>query len=89
MKRINMIRKNDIIKHKNSMDVCFSVGAVYVGSTHFKVVGFWMNQGYVNSWGLLDRRVTIKIQKDKICDLLYTTDNVDCYRYADWKSYGS
>lgn len=82
------IRKGDVIKHRDSMDVCFEVVSVYEGSDSFKVKGFWVNQGFVNSWRLFPRTNNIKIKKDNMKDILYTNDIlVSCYRYANWTPY--
>lgn len=81
------IRKGDVIKHRNSMDVCFKVVSIYEGSDSWKIKGYWMNQGFHESWYLFANTTNIAIKKDNVKDLLYTDKLHYCYRHADWKYY--
>lgn len=81
------IKKGDVIKHRDSMDVCFEVVSIYEGSNSWKLKGFWINQGFVDSWRLFTTTSRIVIKKDNVKDLFYTTDIVPCYRKAEWSKY--
>lgn len=83
------IRKGDVIKHRDSMDVCFEVVSVYEGSNSWKLKGFWANQGFVNSWRLSGKTVHIQIKKENVKDLFYINSDepITCYRNAPWVPY--
>lgn len=81
-----MINPGDIIKHNNSMDVCFNVLSIDTYSSIW-LCGRWINMGFTKSWIIDSEPVVINIQANdisnwKVCDNI--TD--DCYRYSDWRS---
>ena len=84
-----MIRRNDVIKHEQSMDVCFDVINVYEGTDYYKIKGRWMNQGFVESFYMFSRTATIKIMKSNYSKLLYCMDPTSdpCLRKCQWRYY--
>jgi len=84
------IQRDDLIKHRKSMDVCFQVVSVYKGSKAFKLKGYWMNQGRIESWLLLSKHSYIEIQYENMKDILFATEIEDntCFRYCGWVFYG-
>lgn len=82
-----MIKENWLIKHKNSMDVCFDICDVVFCGNKLILWGFWINMGYEKSWVIDPNCLNkITIEKSKVTDLLCTDDRyAKCFRYCDWK----
>jgi hypothetical protein len=78
------MRAGDIIKHKNSMDVCFMISKVFTVHNRLKIKGFWINQGFVKSWALKSDRIEI-MKADYSNWLRSTTPHVECLRHSQWK----
>lgn len=74
-----------VLKHTNSMDVCFEVTHMYFNQHRqwLTVRGRWWNMGYVESWPLASGMIYIKkedISNWKMCNDL----DSDCLRHDKW-----
>lgn len=72
-----MIKRDDIIKHKNSKDIAAAVLYIYEDDTAWVS---WINLGFVHSW-YIDRYDYISIDNNW---LVCQDSGIDCLRYAKW-----
>lgn len=78
---------NKFIKHKQFKDVCFQVEKVFELPHKLKIKGNWINQGFTNSWILIQRKNIIILKEDyKDWEYCLNSNDHSCLRYCDWKS---
>jgi hypothetical protein len=80
--------KDNVIKHINSMDVCFEIVNVIRLHNKVKLKGYWINMGFKTSWILLGKTSTIEIFNKDISNWLVSCGNdtnPGCHRKDNWR----
>lgn len=88
-----MIRKGQIIKHNQAMNVCFLVEKVrgpYAPNQRVEIFGEWINMGYVQSWHLYGTRTKIRTTRPMLSQWSVCLEpTVVCLRHAKWEVAGA
>lgn len=84
-----MVRPGNVIKHSKFMDVAFEVTKVrgpYGPNERIEVSGWWLNQGYVNSWNMgVHQKLRFTVAQLKADWSVCMFPHVDCIRDTAWK----
>lgn len=79
--------RGKIIKHRNNMDVCYKVLAIYEGSKKYKIKARIINMAFVESFAILDMK--IGIDKDQIDNWFVCQEPFKkCLRDSGWSPIG-